>query len=66
MNVITDLPLSNDNRTGWIPIRLVIITIDKYIVSTEHESNLFSQIMVTDRIGPHKVLLRIYYKNYNF
>ena len=34
-------------------------------MSAECESNLFSQVVITDRIGKHKVLLlQICYKNY--
>ena len=59
--------ISNGNRTEWGPIRSVIITSGKQNwMSAERESNLFSRVMITDRIRRHKVLLQIYYKNYNF
>ena len=59
--------ISNGNRTEWSPIRSVIITSEKQIwMSAECEFNLFSQVMITHRIGQHKVLLQIYYKNYSF
>ena len=53
----------------WSPIRSrpVIITSEKQIrMSAEHESNLFSRVMITYRIELHSVLLQIYCKNYNF
>ena len=58
---------SNGNRTEWSPIRSAIITSEKQNwMSAERESNLFSRVMIKDRIGRHEVLLQIYYKNYNF
>ena len=35
-------------------------------ISAERESKIFLRVIITDRIGPHLILLQIYYKNYNF
>ena len=67
MIMITIIIISNGNRTEWSPIRSAIITSEKQNwMSAERESNLFSRVMITDRVGRHEVLLQIYYKNYNF
>ena len=55
------------NRTEWKPIVYVMITSNKQNwMSVKRESCLFSQVMITDRIGRHEVLLQIYYENCNF
>ena len=51
------IPLGN--RTELSSTRSVIITSDKKIFSAKCESNLFSRVMITDRIGRHEVLLQI-------
>ena len=53
---------SDGNRTECRPIRSVIITSHKKNwMGAERESNLFSQVMITDKIGRHENLLQIYY-----
>ena len=44
------------DRVEWSPIRSVIVTSGKQNwMRAERESNLFSRIVFTDRIGRHEV-----------
>ena len=50
--------IRNSNRNEWSPIRSVIITsLKQNWMSTKHESNLLSRVIITDRIERHEVLL---------
>ena len=55
------------NRTEWSPIRSVIIRVINKIGQPPRGSPIcLGTIMITDRIGRHKVLLPINHNHYDF
>ena len=63
ITIIIPIITVNVNSAEWSSNRSVNITSDiQNCMSAEHESNLFSRLIVADRIGRHEVLFPIYYK----
>ena len=57
----------NGNRTEWSPIRSVIIRVITKSDNRAAEVRFVNhELMITDQIGRHEVLLPINNKNYNF